>query len=701
MTVTAVLGSRAAFYEQLHCRYQRREFDNWQVWGGNLTIEIDGRVCEPPLARAYIEPGKTAARAQVRCELFVAAVDPYQVQPRDVDARLWTDASGTNAYVEMRLLVDEEGTPVLADNNLVFESAAFALERTGAFNYAVEFSADSYAEAGRKEWISLNDLAENRDGIIVVSPEWVRKGPTIAEVCVRKVGARIDGGRFRSGRLAELTRHLDAIPADVIYMLPFFRPGFADLHTGEDVRKGALGSVYAVRDFFQVDPELISPAEEANWGTLVAEGLVHSEEMESLGGLSAADAERALGRERLTQLFGRAELRALTRRAHALGKKVIFDLVLMQSSRDCPLIAEHPEWYLRDERGVPQIHQIAWLVYSDVALFDLIDNQPLQEYLLEIAPYWIEQCGFDGVRIDASQTIDRPFLKKLKNRIQAAAPEALVLGETLCPLTEAVDVPADAIYALLVDFHRDVEYAQPLIDFLEEMNRTFAPGTVAMAYFENHDSPRATRVWRERFWELLRCDEQARSYWQSITCPEHCALLMALLKNLQAALINCSAGSASKCNLTRGLELGSEWGEEARTDFENETLLHFDWAEREPHASLAGAYRRLFALQKEWPEFCDGEIYFHRNEFAGGDPDDRILAYVRYTERSALLVAHNFDPRTVRRASYRFDYLPQPPTSRQKCFDTYEALAIEAIPAREEGATVCLMPLQTQVWRLY
>ena len=176
MTVTAAFGLRAAFYEQLHCRYQRHQFDNWQVWGGNVTIAIDGRVCEPPLARAYIEPGKTTAIAQVRCELFVAAVDPDQVQPRDVDARLWTDASGTSSYVEMRLLVNAEGTPVLADNNLVFESVAFALERTGAFNYAVEFSADSYAEAGRKEWISLNDLAENRDGIIVVSPEWVRRG---------------------------------------------------------------------------------------------------------------------------------------------------------------------------------------------------------------------------------------------------------------------------------------------------------------------------------------------------------------------------------------------------------------------------------------------------------------------------------------------------------------------------------------------
>lgn len=84
MTVPAVFSVRAAFYEQLHCRYPRREFDNGQVWGGNLTLEIDGRVCEPPLARAYIEPGKTAARAQVRCELFVATSDsPSKDRGRD------------------------------------------------------------------------------------------------------------------------------------------------------------------------------------------------------------------------------------------------------------------------------------------------------------------------------------------------------------------------------------------------------------------------------------------------------------------------------------------------------------------------------------------------------------------------------------------------------------------------------------------
>ena len=221
----------------------------------------------------------------------------------------------------------------------------------------------------------------------------MRQVPTIAEVCARKVGARVEEGGFRSGTLADITRRLADIPADMIYLLPFFLPAFADLHTGDDVPKGSLGSVYAVRDFFQIDPELVSPLANVDLAGLVEERLVplgEVDDMEAFAGMSTAAAERALGREALVQLVGRAELRALTRWAHALGKKVIFDLVLMQSSRDCPLIEEHPEWHQLDENDAPRINQIAWLVYFDVAFFDLVYNRPLQDYLLEVAPYWIE-----------------------------------------------------------------------------------------------------------------------------------------------------------------------------------------------------------------------------------------------------------------------------------------------------------------------
>ena len=154
----------------------------------------------------------------MRCQLFIDAIDASAVRAEDVNAQLWTDVGDTGSYIEMRLVTDRQGAAVPDGNNLVFESTALNLSRTGAFNYAVEFSADSHVEAGRKEWISLNDLAKNSDGVVVVSPQWVRQCPTIAEVRACKVGARVEEGGFRSGTLADITRRLADIPADVIYL---------------------------------------------------------------------------------------------------------------------------------------------------------------------------------------------------------------------------------------------------------------------------------------------------------------------------------------------------------------------------------------------------------------------------------------------------------------------------------------------------
>jgi len=109
----------------------------------------------------------------------------------------------------------------------------------------------------------------------------VQRGPVVSEICARKVGARVEDGAFYSGRIAHVTEELGDIAADVIYLLPFYLPGFADSHTGQDVRKGALGSVYAVRDFFQIDPQLITPLECVDWHALSKEGLSYPDGMEA------------------------------------------------------------------------------------------------------------------------------------------------------------------------------------------------------------------------------------------------------------------------------------------------------------------------------------------------------------------------------------------------------------------------------------
>ena len=145
---------------------------------------------------------------------------------------------------------DAEGQPVLAGNNLVLESEPIPLNTPGVFHYSVSVSADDHPISDKvRRWVSLNDIAYNQDGQIVVSDPGLRSWHSILEDCIRKVGARIRDGCFESGKISCLTDRLDGIAEDVIHLLPFFLPGHFDLHTGEDVRKGELGSVYASKGF--------------------------------------------------------------------------------------------------------------------------------------------------------------------------------------------------------------------------------------------------------------------------------------------------------------------------------------------------------------------------------------------------------------------------------------------------------------------
>jgi len=722
---------RQKFWHKLHDTYAVRAFDNTDVWAGNLSVELDGIVFDATMSRAFIKDGQTID-AQMRAELYVAGLDLSTCRVGDLDVRLWTDVDdrgfvdergvyrqAPGHYVPMHLVTDIYKKPMLSGNNLVFESDVISVSQTGVFHYTVEFSADdkSFFDPS-KAWISVNDIAHNRDGVLTISPECIRQRPTITEVCVRKVGAKVDAdGQFVSGRFCDVTACLDDMVTDVVYLLPFFEPGFGDVHTGEDVRKGELGSVYAVKDFFRIDTGLISQPEDVDVLGLVSDGLICDLDLKEL--LNDRQLTRLqkvddfnnfrtfkelvnwVGRDTLMQLIGRAELRALTAQAHSLGKKVIFDLVLMQTSRDSALIEEHPEWYVLDEKGRPRIHQIAWLVYSDVALLNLPFNKPLQNYLSSVAPFWMRTCDLDGVRIDASQTVDRPFLKQIKNRINMVKPDAIVLGETLCDLYDAVDIPVDMIYALLVDFHRDAGHAHQYIDFLEHTFATFAPRTVAMAYFENHDSLRATKIWHERYQGLLLENKDIKKAWTKKVSSKP-AQVMALLRNLQCSLIDATVGSAKSVNMAYALEWGSEWGEEERTDFEHPTLLHPEWADINPNKKLVGAYEKLGQDIDALEVLRDGHIYFFGGDTIG-DPDDRVLGYLRYSDTEGVLVLHNLDAEAIRKVLCPIQDVPDVVLDQvdlTPVVDSYAGFELQSkseIKLLDSGLSVCLQPLQSLI----
>ncbi|MEJ2534131.1 MAG: alpha-amylase family glycosyl hydrolase, partial [Gammaproteobacteria bacterium] len=136
------------------------------------------------------------------------------------------------------------------------------------------------------------DPYQPRPYVRIEHPEWLRDA-AIYQLNTRQFTPE---GTFRAAQ-AQLPR-IKALGTDVVGLMP--------IHPiGEKNRKGTLGSPYAVRDYYGVNPE---------FGTL-------------------------------------GDLKAFVRAAQDLGMRVILDWVANHTARDNPQVEQHPDWFERDWDG--------------------------------------------------------------------------------------------------------------------------------------------------------------------------------------------------------------------------------------------------------------------------------------------------------------------------------------------------------------
>ncbi len=199
---------------------------------------------------------------------------------------------------------------------------------------------------------------------------WVARS-ALYEVNVRDFSP---GGNLR-GVTAGLAR-IQASGADVIWLMPIFPVGTLNA-------KGPLGSPYAVRDFYAINPA---------FGTA-------------------------------------ADLRALVRAAHARHLKVILDWVPDHSSWDNAWIREHPEYYVHGDSGqivVPrdlQGHPTDW---TDVAQLDY-RNQGLRTAMIAALRHWLVDFDLDGYRMDVAHFIPLDFWREASTALRAAVRRPIML----------------------------------------------------------------------------------------------------------------------------------------------------------------------------------------------------------------------------------------------------------------------------------
>jgi len=190
----------------------------------------------------------------------------------------------------------------------------------------------------------------------------------IYEIYVRNHGPN---GNFADVE-ADLPR-IRSMGVDVIWFMP--------IHPiGKVARKGTLGSPYAIQDYREVNPE---------YGT-------------------------------------RQDFFRLVEHAHALGLKVMIDVVYNHTAPDSLLASQHPEYFHQDANGKPVPTEPEW---SDV--IDLKHQHPeLTAYLIETLQGWVH-FGVDGFRCDVGSLVPVDFWRQARAAVAEVKPGVIWLAESV------------------------------------------------------------------------------------------------------------------------------------------------------------------------------------------------------------------------------------------------------------------------------
>ena len=194
------------------------------------------------------------------------------------------------------------------------------------------------------------------------------------------------------GNFNGITARLDELKdlgVNILWLMP--------IHPlGEKMRKGTIGSPYAVRDYYGIN---------SDYGT-------------------------------------EADLKRLVSEAHKRGLKVIIDVVANHTAWDSVLM-QHPEFYKQDASGkiIPPVKE-----WTDVAGLNY-NNPKLREYMINMLKHWIDPAGFDldGFRCDVAYEVPTSFWEEARTELMKVKPDVFMLAEASKP--ELLNKAFDADYS--------------------------------------------------------------------------------------------------------------------------------------------------------------------------------------------------------------------------------------------------------------
>ncbi len=259
--------------------------------------------------------------------------------------------------------------------------------------------------------------------------EWVRDA-VIYEIYPRDFSPE---GDFK-GITAQLDR-LHDLGVTILWLMP--------IHPiGQEKKKGTIGSPYAVRNYYAINPD---------YGT-------------------------------------RDDLKRLVTEAHRRGLKVVIDIVANHTSWDSVLM-RHPDWYQHDAGGkITYPHD-----WYDVAKLNY-DNPKLRNYMTEMLKYWIQEFDLDGFRCDVAEDVPIDFWEHARAELDKIKPDIFMLAEGHKPDLEVKAFELDyswPLHSALTDVLQGRARASDLRRAWEKEFKEWPRGALHMRFSDNHDERRA------------------------------------------------------------------------------------------------------------------------------------------------------------------------------------------------------------------
>ena len=208
------------------------------------------------------------------------------------------------------------------------------------------------------------------------------------------------------------------------------------------------------------------------------------------------------------QFGDKNDFKKLVEKAHSLGIRIVLDAVFNHMCHENPVFKDvrekgkesiYYDWFYIDGDKA-DIEKINYETFAHVYNMPKLktSNKEVQDYLIKIGKYWIEEFDVDGWRLDVSDEVSHDLWKRFRKEIKSVKADAVIIGENwhnaeaFLRGDELDSIMNYAFTNTCLDYFKEKISAQKASDKLNMilMRNRDAANRMMLNFLDTHDTPR-------------------------------------------------------------------------------------------------------------------------------------------------------------------------------------------------------------------